>query len=42
MIETLERILEIAVITDNIRAAEQAGEITHEQARELIDAILAD
>ena len=38
--ETLKRILEIAIITDNIRAAENAGEITHEQVQELIDAVL--
>lgn len=38
--ETLERILEIAEITDNIRAAEVSGEITPEQARELINHIL--
>ena len=38
--ETLERIVELAEITDNIRAAEQAGELTPEQAREAMDAIL--
>ena len=38
--ETLERILEIAEITDNIRAAEMSGELTPQQARELVDALL--
>lgn len=38
--ETIKRILEIAEITDNIRAAEVSGEITPEQAREAMDAIL--
>jgi len=39
--ETLERILEIAEITDNIRAAVSSGELTEEQGRELVDAILS-
>ena len=38
--ETLERILEIAEITDNIRAAVSSGELTEEQGRELTDSIL--
>ena len=38
--ETLERILEIAEITDNIRAAVSSGELTEEQGRELKDSIL--
>ena len=38
--ETLERILEIAEISDNIRAAVSSGELTAEQGRELIDSIL--
>lgn len=40
MKETLECILEIAEITDNIRAAEKRGDITPEQAREAVEAIL--
>ena len=38
--ETLERILEIAIVTDNIRAAVSSGELTEEQGRELTDSIL--
>ncbi len=38
--ETLERILEIAEITDNIRAAVSSGKLTEEQGRELTDSIL--
>ena len=38
--ETLERILEIAEITDNIRAAVDSGELTEEQGRELVNHIL--
>jgi len=37
--ETMERILEIAEITDNIRTAELAGELTQEQARGLINTL---
>ena len=40
--ETLERILEIAEITDNIRAAVSSGELTEEQGRELVDELLAN
>ena len=39
--ETMERILEITEITDNIRAAVSSGELTEEQGRELVDAILS-
>ena len=38
--ETLERILEIAEITDNIRAAVSSGELTEEQGKEITDSIL--
>ena len=38
--ETLERILEIAEITDNILTAVSSGELTEEQGRELTDSIL--
>ena len=38
--ETLERILEIAEISDNIRAAVDSGELTEEQGQELTDSIL--
>ena len=38
--ETLERILEIAEITDNIRAAVSSGELTEEQGREVLDNVL--
>ena len=38
--ETLERILEIAEISDNIRAAVSSGELTAEQGQGLIDSIL--
>ena len=38
--ETLERILEIAEITDNIRAAVDSGELTEEQGRELVESVL--
>ena len=38
--ETLERILEIAEITDNIRAAVSSGELTEEQGRELVSELL--
>jgi hypothetical protein len=40
MKQTLERILETQQITDNIRAAVQAGEITEAQAREIISEVL--
>ncbi len=40
--ETLERILEIAEITDNIRAAVSSGELTEEQGRELVGELLAN
>ena len=38
--ETLERILEIAEITDNIRAAVSSGELTEEQGKEVLDSAL--
>ena len=38
--ETLERILEIAEITDNIRAAVTNGELTEEQGKETLDNVL--
>ena len=38
--KTLERILEIAEITDNILTAVSSGELTEEQGRELTDSIL--
>lgn len=38
--ETLERILEIAEITDNIRAAVSSGELTEEQGKEVLDSVL--
>ena len=38
--ETLERILEIAEISDNIRAAVSSGELTAEQGREALDSVL--
>ena len=38
--ETLERILEIAEITDNIRAAVASGELTKEQGKEVLDSVL--
>jgi len=38
--ETLERILEIAEITDNIRTAVANGELTEEQGKETLDNIL--
>lgn len=38
--ETMERILEIAIITDHIHEAEASGELTPEQAREAMDALL--
>ena len=38
--ETLERILEIAIVTDNIRAAVSSGELTEEQGKEITDSIL--
>ena len=38
--ETLERILEIAEITDNIRAAVANGELTEEQGKEVLDSVL--
>ena len=38
--ETLERILEIAEITDNIRAPVSSGELTKEQGKEVLDSVL--
>ena len=38
--ETLERILEIAIVTDNIRAAVVSGELTEEQGKEVLDNVL--
>lgn len=38
--ETMERILEIAEITDNIRAAVDSGELTEEQGKEALDSVL--
>ena len=38
--ETLERILEIAEITDNIRAAVASEELTEEQGKEVLDSVL--
>ena len=38
--ETLERILEITEITDNIRAAVASGELTKEQGKEVLDSVL--
>ncbi len=38
--ETLERILEIAIVTDNIRAAVSSGELTEEQGKEALDSVL--
>ena len=38
--ETLERILEIAEITDNIRAAVSSGELTEEQGKDALDSVL--
>lgn len=38
--ETMERILEIAIITDHIHEAEASGELTPEQAREIVNHIL--
>ena len=38
--ETLERILEIAEISDNIRAAVDSGELTEEQGKEVLDSAL--
>ena len=38
--ETMERILEIAEITDNIRAAVTNGELTEEQGKEVLDNVL--
>ena len=38
--ETLERILEIAEISDNIRAAVDSGELTEEQGKEVLDSVL--
>ena len=38
--ETLERILEIAIVTDNIRAAVSSGELTEEQGKEVLDSVL--
>ncbi len=38
--ETLERILEIAEITDNIHAAVSSGELTEEQGKEVLDSVL--
>ncbi len=38
--ETLERILEIAEITDNIRDAVSSGELTEEQGKEVLDSVL--
>ena len=40
MKNTLESILETVIITDNIWAAVQAGEITEAQAREIISEVL--
>ena len=40
MKETLELMLEIAEISDNIREAEKAGEITHEQAQAALSELL--
>jgi len=37
---TLESILETVIITDNIWAAVQAGEITEAQAREILEGVL--
>ena len=37
--ETLERILEIAEISDNIRAAVASGELTEEQGKEVLDSV---
>ncbi len=41
MKQTLESILETIIITDNIWAAVQSGEITEAQAREILDAVLS-
>ena len=38
--ETMERILEITEITDNIRAAVASGELTEEQGKEVLDSVL--
>ncbi|HNH27051.1 MAG TPA: hypothetical protein PLR93_08530 [Anaerolineales bacterium] len=38
--ETMERILEITEITDNIRAAVASGELTKEQGKEVLDSVL--
>ena len=38
--ETIERILEIAEISDNIRAAVDSGELTEEQGKEALDSVL--
>ena len=38
--ETLESILEITEITDNIRAAVASGELTKEQGKEVLDSVL--
>ena len=38
--ETLERILEITEITDNILTAVSSGELTEEQGREVLDNVL--
>lgn len=38
--DTLERILETQTVTDNIWAAVKSGEITEQQAREILDSVL--
>ena len=38
--ETLERILEITEITDNILTAVSSGELTEEQGKEVLDSVL--
>jgi len=40
IIETLELMLEIAKITDNIRAAVSSGELTEEQGKDVLDSVL--
>ena len=35
--ETMERILELVEISDNIRAAVDSGELTEEQGKEVLD-----
>jgi len=40
IIQIFELMLEIAEITDNIRAAVSSGELTEEQGKEVLDSVL--